>query len=285
MYPRNARTRALTIALIPSVTLAVVGLALGGVLVRQGVHGRDFAEQAGTALTSASRVVEDAQEARRRVDIGRLSGGYAHDKLVDDALVNLQRSAADAPDAQVGYQEVVAAQLLAAVDGLSRTDALAASGTEFTAEQWSSFVSAFASYHANLAAVAPKLQARERELYTDLVRSEQWIRLSAVENALVDGDRSASAQADWRACARQVADKLVALSSQQSAYVVQLAKSSGDRTLAGALAGGAAIVILSVLAFCLAFRLSRRLDNENALAADRPRHRASRMARSLSVAD
>jgi hypothetical protein len=286
-HPRNTRASALTVALIPSVTLVVVGLALGGMLVRQGARARDFAGNTSAAITSATRLVADVQEERRRVDIGHPEVGSAHDKLVDNAVANLQRTAADAPDAQVGYQQIAAAQLLATVDGLSRTDALAAAGTEFTAEQWSSFVSAFGSYHANLAAVAPKLQARGRELYLDLMRSEPWIRLSAVENALVDGERSPAAQADWRACARQVADKLAALSAQQSSYAVQVAESSGSRTMAGALAGGAAIVILAVLAFCLAIRLSRRLDKENtdARVALRPRHRAGRLARSLSVAD
>lgn len=184
--------------------------------MHQGLQARDFAGRAVAAIGSATRLVADVQEERRRIDIGHPPVDSSHDKLVDDALANLQRTAADAPDAWCGYQQVIAAQLLAAVDGLSRTDGLAAAGTEFTAGEWSSFVAAFGSYHANLAAVASKLSAPGRELYPDLVWSEQWIRLSVVENALLAGDRSPAAQADWRASARRVADNLAELSAQQS---------------------------------------------------------------------
>jgi hypothetical protein len=297
-HQRIARTSTLTIALIPSTALAVIGLSLSGVLVHQGLQAREFAERAVVATVSATRLVADVQEERRRIDIGHPQVGPSHDKLVDDALARLQRDAANAPDARVGYQQVVAAQLLAVVDGLSRTDALAAAGIGFTAAQWRSFNTSFGWYHVNLAAVVLKLPARGQELYADLVRGEQWRRLSAIEDAFVDGERSPAAQADWRASARQVADELAALSAQQTDYATQLAECSGNRTMAGALAGGAAIVILSVLAFCLAIRLSRRLDAENITAANinaanedtpltalRSRHRAGPLARALNAVD
>ena len=274
-YLDSVRARVLAVALVPVGALAVVGLTLGGFLVHQGLQEKEFADKAVAATNSATYLVTNVQQERRRIDIGRPHADTARDKVVHDALANLQRAAVEAPNAQVGYEQLIAAQLLAAVDGLSRTDALAAAGAVFTAEGLRSFVEAFGSYHANLAAAAPNLSARCRELYTTLVGSEGWSRLTAVENALVAGDRSPVAEADWRASAREVADDLVALSTQQSTYATQLAEGSGRRTFVGALAGVAAILIVAAAAFVVAVRLSRRLGTEPVAAKPLPRRRGA----------
>jgi hypothetical protein len=288
-YPEVC-ARAWTIALVPCAALAVIGLALGGFLVHHGHQAQEFAGRAASATASVTDLVSTVRQERRRIDIGHPNIDSSRDKIVDNAIAGLQRSAQEAqeaPDAQVGYQQLVAAQLLTAVDGLSRTDALAAGGTGFTPDQLSAFVAAFGSYHANLAAAAGKLTDRGRELYSTLVQSDAWHQLGTAERALVAGDRSPMDEGEWRASARYVADGLEALSAQQSAYATQLADESGRRTFAGALAGTAAILILSALACFSAIRLARRLGAEAAANAvvfvSESPHQASRPA--LRVTD
>jgi nitrate/nitrite sensing protein len=277
-YP-EVRARAWTIALVPSAALAVIGLALGGFLVHHGHQAQEFADRAASATASVTDLVTTVRQERRRIDIGHPRVDSSRDKIVDNAIAGLQRSAQEAPDAQVGYQQLVAAQLLTAVDGLSRTDALAAGGTGFNPDQLSAFVAAFGSYHANLTAAAGKLTDRGRELYSTLVQSDAWYRLGVAERALVAGDRSPMDEGEWRASARHVADGLEALSAQQSAYATQLAEESGRRTFAGALASTAAILILSAVACFLAIRLARRLGADAAANAvvfvSEPHHQAS----------
>jgi hypothetical protein len=251
--------RVTLVALIPSVALALVAFVVAGFLVHRAVRTRDAAEDAAKATTEVTRFVASEQQLRRQALVpaqGRATT-YAHfNQLIDDAIANLQATARQAPDAALGFEQLTAVRLLAAADGMYRTDALAVAGID--PDDARVFAGQVGAYHADLDAVASNLTAQGRDQYTALVHGEDWSRVVAVENALLAGAPLPVAQGAWRSSADAVARQLSELYGQQSAYAAQLATDSGRRTLTGALSGGAAILLLAVLVFAVAMRLARR---------------------------
>ena len=84
-YLDSVRARVLAVALVPVGALAVVGLTLGGFLVHQGLQEKEFADKAVAATNSATYLVTNVQQERRRIDIGRPHADTARDKVVHDA--------------------------------------------------------------------------------------------------------------------------------------------------------------------------------------------------------
>lgn len=254
-YVETLRSR-LTV-LVPTVALVLVAIVFAGLLVKQAVQVRNFAEQGARAASEVSKYVAAQQEARSAaVRAGRPIGGF--NQSVDGVIAKLERFARDAPDARLAVEQATAVQLLRAADGMFRTDVLAAAGAGPVREN-REYAAQIGTYHANLEAAGGKLSAYGTELYTELISSESWSRVTAVEYALVTGASPPIADADWRTAARDVAAQLAALYVQQSTYATQLAVDSGRRTVTGALAGGTAILILAALVFCLATRLTGRV--------------------------
>lgn len=251
--------RVTLVVLIPCLTLLLVGIVIAGFLVRQAMQARDAAESLAATTAGVTNYVAAEQVQRRQALIpedGRAAAYDHYNRLIDNAVATLQDTARQAPDAALGFEQLTAARLLAADDGMYRTDALAAAG--LVPEDFRAFAGQVGAYHAELDAVAPNLTAHGRDLYTALVHGEDWSRVSAVENALLAGSPLPVAQGDWRASATEVARQLSALYDQQSAYAVQLTTDSGRRMLTGAFSGGAAIVLLAVLVFAVAMRLAPR---------------------------
>ncbi|MFD8499369.1 nitrate- and nitrite sensing domain-containing protein [Amycolatopsis sp. NPDC059657] len=254
-YAETLRSR--VTVLVPTVALVFVAIVVAGLLIRQAALVRNFAEQGVRAASEASRFITAQQESRSvAVRAGRSAAEF--NQAIDGAITKLEGFARDAPDARLAVEQETAVQLLRATEGMFRTDLLAAAGS-VSVRGNREYASQIGTYHANLEAAGGKLSAHGTELYTDLIGSESWSRVTAVEYALVTGGSPPIADADWRAAARDVGDRLSALYVQQSTYATQLAVDSGRRTLTGALAAGAAILILAGLVFCLATQLTGRM--------------------------
>ncbi|WP_370946028.1 histidine kinase [Amycolatopsis sp. cg5] len=235
----------------------LVAVVVAGLLIRQAAQVRNFAEQGVQAASEASRFITAQQDSRTvAVQAGRSAAEF--NQAIDGAITKLEGFARDAPNARLAVEQETAVQLLRATEGMFRTDVLAAAGS-VPARESREYAAQIGVYHANLDAAGGKLSAYGTELYTALISSESWSRVTAVEYALVTGGSPPIADADWRAAARDVGEQLSALYTRQSTYATQLAVDSGRRTLTGALAAGAAILILAGLVFCLATRLTGRI--------------------------
>lgn len=143
-------------------------------------------------------------------------------QAIDGAISKLEGFARDAPDARLAVEQETAVQLLRATDGMFHTDVLAAAGPA-PVRGSREYASQIGTYHANLEAAGGKLSAYGTELYTELIGSESWIRVTAVEYALVTGGTPPIADADWRAAARDVGDRLSALYVRQT-YIFHSAR-------------------------------------------------------------
>jgi Nitrate and nitrite sensing len=251
--------RVTLVVLIPCSALLLVGLVIAGFLVQQAIQTRNAAESLASTTAGVTSYVSSEQARRSQALIpenGRAAAYDHYNQLIDTAIATLQDTARQAPDAALGFEQLVATRLLAASDGMSRTDALATAG--LGSDDFRAFAGQVGAYHADLDAVAPNLTAHGRDLYTALVHSQDWSRVVATENALLAGVPLPVAHGDWRASAAEVARQLSALYAQQSAYALQLTTDSGRRALTGALSGGAAILLLALLAFAVAIRLAPR---------------------------
>ncbi|MCU1685522.1 MAG: hypothetical protein JWQ81_6261 [Amycolatopsis sp.] len=251
--------RATLVVLIPCVALVLVALVIAGFLVQQAIQARNAAGDLARTTSRVTSYVAAEQVERRQALVPRDGRAAAYDhynQLIDAAIASLQDTAQQAPDAALGFEQLTAARLLSAADGMYRTDSLAAAG--LGSDGFRAYAGQVGAYHADLDAVAPNLTAHGRDLYTALIQSEDWSRVTAAENALLAGVPLPVSQGDWRASAAKVARQLSDLYAGQSAYVVQLTTDSGRRTLTGALSGGAAILLLAALVFVVALRLAPR---------------------------
>ena len=255
----NSLKRVTLVVLIPCGALVLVAVVIAGFLVRQAIQARNSAADLARTTSGVTSYVASEQAQRRQALVpqdGRAAAYDHYNQLVDTAIATLRNTARQAPDADLGVEQLTAARLLSAADGMYRTDSLAAAG--LGPDDFRAYAGQVGAYHADLDEVAPNLTAHGRDVYTALVNSEDWSRVLAVENALLTGVPLPVAQGDWRASAAEVAQQLSDLYAGQSAYAVQLTTDSGRRTLTGALSGGAAILLLAVLVFAVAMRLAPR---------------------------
>jgi hypothetical protein len=251
--------RVTLVVLIPCIALVLVAVVIAGFLVQQAIQARNAAADLATATSGVTTYVASEQVQRRQALVPQDGRAVAYDhynQLVDAAIASLRDTARQAPDAALGFEQLTAARLLSAADGMYRTDSLAAAG--LGSDDFRAYAGQVGAYHSDLEAVAPNLTAHGRDLYVALIHSEDWSRVTAAENALLAGIPLPVAQADWRASAAEVARQLSDLYAGQSAYAVQLTTDSGRRTLTGALSGGAAILLLAALVFVVAMRLAPR---------------------------
>ncbi|MFD6065571.1 MULTISPECIES: nitrate- and nitrite sensing domain-containing protein [Amycolatopsis] len=259
-YQRSLRSRVLSIAFVPSAALVLVALFIGGFLVQQAIEDRDDAENGAVTLAEASRGIASLQR-ERAVALkapGSRSATYtAYADRIDASLSSLREIARAAPDAEVGYQQTIAVELLTAVEGMDRSDALAVAGIDDAGRR--DYAAAVGAYRSRLDAIAGKLTESSRQTYRDLVGSEDWGRFGAVESALSAATPPPVGQAAWRVAADVVGRTLGDLAARQIEYSAQLAIDGGRRVLSGALAAAGAISLLAGVVSAIVMQLARRL--------------------------
>ncbi|WP_340685939.1 nitrate- and nitrite sensing domain-containing protein [Amycolatopsis coloradensis] len=250
----------LSIAFVPSAALVLVALFIGGFLVQQAIEDRDDAENGAVTLAGASRVIASLQR-ERAVALkapGSRSATYAaYADRIDTSLSSLRDIARAAPDAEVGYQQTIAVELLTAVEGMDRSDSLAVAGIDDAGRR--DYAAAVGAYRSRLDAIAGKLTESSRKTYRDLVGSEDWGRFGAVESALSAATPPPVGQDAWRVAAGVVGRTLGDLAARQIEYSAQLAIDGGRRVLSGALAAAAAISLLAAVVMAIVMQLARRL--------------------------
>ncbi|UMP02653.1 nitrate- and nitrite sensing domain-containing protein [Amycolatopsis sp. EV170708-02-1] len=250
----------LSIAFVPSAALVLVALFIGGFLVQQAIQDRDDAESGAIILAEASRGIASLQRERAvalRAPGSRSATYTAYADRIDTSLSSLREVARAAPDAEVGYQQTIAVELLAAVEGMDRSDSLAVAGIDDEGRR--DYAAAVGAYRSRLDAVAGKLTESSRRTYRDLVESVDWSRFGAVETALSAATPPPVGQDAWRVAAGVVGRTLGDLAARQIEHSAQLAIDGGRRVLSGALAAAAAISLLAVVVMAIVMQLARRL--------------------------
>ncbi|ANN21322.1 histidine kinase [Amycolatopsis orientalis] len=250
----------LSIAFVPSAALVLVALFIGGFLVHQAIQARDDAEAGAVTLAKASRDIAALQRDRAvalKAPGSRSATYTAYADRIDTSLSSLRGLARTAPDAEVGYQQALAVELLTVVEGMDRSDSLAVAGIDDQGRR--EYAAAVGAYRSRLAAVAGMLTESSRRVYRDLVGSEDWSRFGAVETALSAATPPPVGQDAWRAAAGVVGRSLGDLATRQIEYSAQLAIDGGRRVLSGALAATAAISLLAGVVMAVVMLLARRL--------------------------
>lgn len=287
-YLRSVRGRMLCIAFVPGGALVLVAFVITFFLVQQAVRTSDLAmETAGAADRTARAVVAlQGQRGDAMADPLRRTEAYAtFTQRIDTAIAGLRDYARRAPDAESGYQQMTAVELLSVAEGMYRADSLALAGLDGVTRR--TFAAAVAAYRAELARVAPQLTESGRTAYESLTRSADWSRLAAAEDALAAAEPLPVPESTWRSAAYTVSDQLGRLYSQQNQYAVQLTLDDGRRTLAGAIAAGAALLLFAGLLLVVVRRLVARVPVPVVpimvptvrAAIPRPRHARSRRPR------
>jgi hypothetical protein len=250
----------LSIAFVPSAALVLVAMIVGGLLVHQATRTRNVAEGGAATMAEASRGIAVLQRDRAvalKAPVSRSAVYTAYADRIDTSLSSLRDIARAAPDAEVGYQQTIAVELLTVVEGMDRSDSLAVAGIDDEVRR--DYASAVAAYRSRLDAVAGKLTESSRQIYRDLIGSEDWSRFGAVESALSSATPPPVTQDAWRESALVVGRSLGELATRQIDYSAQLAVDSGRRVLSGALAAAAAISLLAWLVMAVVMLLARRL--------------------------
>ncbi|MFC3449395.1 nitrate- and nitrite sensing domain-containing protein [Amycolatopsis speibonae] len=250
----------LSIAFVPSAALLLVALFIGGFLVQQAIQDRDDAENGAVTMAEASQGIAALQRDRAvalRAPGSRSATYTAYADRIDAALSSLREIARSAPDAEVGYQQTIAVELLAVVEGMDRSDSLAVAGIDDEGRR--DYAADVGAYRSRLDAVAGKMTESNRQAYRNLVASVDWSRFGAVETALSAATPPSVGQDAWRVAAGVVGRSLGDLAARQIEYSAQLAIDAGRRVLSGALAAATSIALLAGVVMAIVLQLARRL--------------------------
>ncbi|WP_134712336.1 sensor histidine kinase [Saccharomonospora xinjiangensis] len=219
------------------------------------------------AVQVAAERTAQLGEFRERVDSGDVSLQEAYDfynGIIDAYVVGLNGVAQETPNAETAYLRMVAMPLFVSADGMSRGDALAAAGLDgggLTEQEFRTYIGQVGAYHSTLQQAVPDMIPSVREKYEALTSGEAWQTLTSVENAFLRGNTTnlPVAEPAWRAAATQVSAALWALYVEQSTVATEVALDEADSTLYTSIAAGAAVIVIALAVFLLAWRLSDRL--------------------------
>lgn len=236
----------------------------------------NFNPQALQATNNAFvKVFAQLTAVRQRVDAGTISLADVYpyyNQFLDIIVGGLQGIAQTAPDPVTAADETTAVELFYALDGVSRGNALAAGAVAsggLTAGQLQEYWSQIGASQAQLGHLVPQLTSQEQAQYQALVASDPWQRLTAMENAVIDrGPRLSAApdnrplpmsMADWQNATTQVNNGLLAIWSDYHNFAEESAKAGGQRTFVNSLLAGGLVLLIAIIAFLIAVRLSTRL--------------------------
>ncbi len=213
---------------------------------------------------------------RQGVDSGQAKATdvYGYYNLLTEVIkLGLQGLAKTAPDPVTAVEESTATALFDVADAMSRGHALAVGGVAnggLTVEEYQEFSRQVGRYHTGLDSAVPILTKPQQARYGQLVASEDWKRLVAVENALLlRGPRPSTVDpddrplpvsaADWQDAMAKVNAQLLDMYSEHHRYAEGFAADTGRKTFVNSLIGGGIVLILTIIATLVAIRLSNRV--------------------------
>lgn len=227
------------------------------------------------SLAALGQILGQLPAMRQRVDTGGVSieDTYAfYNDLVDIISIGMQGLASSAPDSTTGVEETTATDIFLAAEAMSRGNALAAAAIAhggLSAAQLQEYGRQVGTYHGLLDALQLRLTTAERGRYTRLTESPAWQRLVTVEDAIIQRGAPVGAEQDatplplsfedWQGAAAQVNTELVALWQEHLRYAQGLAADYGERTATNSMIGGAVVLLIAIVAFLIALRLSNLL--------------------------
>ena len=287
-YLRSVRGRMLCIAFVPGGALVLVAVVIAFLLVHQANRTRDSALDSAEVAGRTARAVVALQGQRSEAMSvpDQRTAAYANfTQRIDTAIAGLREYTRRAPDAESAYQQTTAVELLSVAEGMDRSDSLALAGIDAVTRR--PFSEAVAAYRTELDRIAPQLTESGRVAYESLTRSADWSRLAAAEDAFAAAEPLPIPESTWRSAAYTVSQQLGHLYAQQSQYAVQLTLDDGRRTLAGAIAASAALLLGAGLLLVVVRRLVARVPVPVVpimvptlhTAIPRPRHARSRRPR------
>ncbi|HEU0090186.1 MAG TPA: nitrate- and nitrite sensing domain-containing protein [Pseudonocardiaceae bacterium] len=220
---------------------------------------------------------------RAAIDAGkasRLDVYRAYSDVADAMIIAAAAIGRDSTDKEVALQRTMAADLMHVSDWLDRSNALAAgalAGGGMTLDELHEYNRLTQGYHAELAALAPRLEEQHSQLAA-LYSSPEWGQLSKVENAIVEHGFAAPAQnatdadppvlpvstQNWQNAARHSATMLSSmglgdLGTRAAALEEDKADTALLRSLIAALGMLFVVGVVLIVAIRLSSRLIRRL--------------------------
>ena len=213
------------------------------------------------------------KEVRKQVDggPGEMDAVYKfYNGLFDAYNMSLRTYVRYAPDAQVSYESSVSADLMDAADAMARGHALALGRTSvgMTPAQYHEYAHQIGAFHDNLNSLTPRMTPVEQQTYKDLQKGSSWTRVDAVQDAMeVAGGQAAAWQVikvpvsttDWIDSTHDLAGELNGLSTSHYQYALQLGGVVAGETLLTSGITGAIIVLIVLIVFLIALRLSNLL--------------------------
>jgi signal transduction histidine kinase len=213
---------------------------------------------------------------RQGVDtrLNSLRDVYAfYNALTGIITIGLESVARTAPDPVTAAEDSTAADVINIFDAMTRSNALAAGAITsggLSTEDWHEYLRQVSAYHAGMEHVLPRLTPQEQARYgLLLVADSAWQRLSTTENALIErGPKPAVGRdnrplpmtvADWQNAANEVETTLLNIWSEHHRLASESAIASGNRTFANSLLGGGTVLVIALIAFLIAVRLSNTL--------------------------
>ncbi|MGW6620902.1 sensor histidine kinase [Nocardia sp. NPDC055002] len=210
---------------------------------------------------------------RAGVDGRRISVGDAYTffnapySMFGDGFRRAQQSA---PDPILATRVSEAVRLLSATEAMSRSNAVAlalvsSQGSAFGLDE---FTTQVGFYHAEIRNLAAEAGSPQKQALLDLMASESWRRLSAMESAVNQrfASRSVSGNAEmpmsileWQQVADAVAGGLFAAYAGQHEYARVSAVDVAQRSERSGLVTGGIVLIGSVVALLIAVVLADRI--------------------------
>jgi signal transduction histidine kinase len=242
------------------------------------------------AIATLGAQIQEISSVRQQVDSGAMTiqDAYSfYSQVVGNAVSAVKIIVHKIPDLDAAVQGVTASELAQVAEAMSKGSALAAAavaaGNGLSPIQFKEFGADVGLYHSEWDSLMTELPAQAQGRAQALIAGAAWRQLSSVEDSIIRhgaGDQSISASlplntAQWRAAAAEVNSELLAMWRGQEEYAMQVAADAGDRTARNSLLGGGAVLLVSVLAFLVALRISsglvgrlRRLRRETLAMAD-----------------
>jgi hypothetical protein len=227
-------------------------------------------ETVGGSVDEAEEVTKAFIQVRQGVDAGLAPSNQVLllYNTVLDRVTTATRGVANAlPDADAVGSASLSVDLAAAVESMSRGNALAVSSVNtMTATQLQDFSQQVGSYRSRIASVTAALPSQYRDRAEELVSSPAWQTLSSVENAIIErgvrpdeGPPLPVSFADWQAAAATVNGELSDLYSDQYLSVIDVAIGNAEDTATWWLVAGGAMLLGALGVGMVALRISARL--------------------------
>jgi signal transduction histidine kinase len=196
-----------------------------------------------------------------------------YNQLTDTITLGLESVARTAPDPVTATEDSTATDVINIFDAMARSNALAAGAITnggLSTEDWREYLRQVSAYHAGMEHVLPRLTQQEQAEYGSLLIADSaWQQLSTMENALIErGPKPAVGRdnrplpmtvADWQNAAKQVKTTLINIWSEHHRLAQESAKASGDRTFINSLLVGGIVLVVALIVFLIAVRLSNTL--------------------------